>query len=361
MNAETAVKPPATDPLEPTDLLGHQPWPEVEDQLKAGLRNHWYALILSRELVGTKPVALKRLDEELVLWRDGDGRPHLFRDACAHRGAKLSMGHVVDGNLACCYHGWTYDRTGQCIAIPTEGGACELAKEARVRAYPVEEHGGVIFGFLSDHGGEASYPCPRPDELVDPSWSGFIIPHHWANARWFRALENLVDPLHGPFLHTGTYTLGYGSRQDLIKVEERPDGFFVERAEQKLVNFDYAEYHFPNWFRIDIPYPWTAGPGGPMRILVYVTPIDANTTQVYMVRKRHITGWKWWLWWTLWQVRLRRKMWAVIDADEAVLSSQRGARALDNEFLAQSDMGIVRLRRMFTDALNAQQGRKTAE
>ena len=70
-----------------------------------------------------------------------------------------------------------------------------------------------------------------------------------------------------------------------------------------------------------------------------------------MVRKRKITGWKWWIWWVLWQVRLKRKMWQVIDGDVAVLTSQRGRRALDNEYLAQSDLGIVRMRRMFIEAL----------
>lgn len=351
MDGETAVETRRDGAT--AGLPRRRPWPEVEERLKAGLRNHWYALIPSREL-GARPVALRRCGEELALWRDADGCPRLFRDACAHRGAKLSMGRVVGDGLACSYHGWTYDGAGRCIAIPTEGGACELARMASVRSYPAEELGGMIFGFLSDETQEgAPGPCPRPDELTDPGWSGFILSHHWAGARWFRALENLVDPLHGPFLHTGTYTLGYGSRQDTIRVEERPDGFFVERVGQKLINFDYAEYHFPNWFRIDIPYPWTAGPGGPMRILVYVTPIDADNTQVYMVRKRRITGWKWWLWWTLWQLRLRRKMYDVIDADEAVLVSQRGGRAIENEFLAQSDLGIVRLRRMFAETLDA--------
>ena len=119
-------------------------WRSVEEELKAGLRNHWYAMVPERELVGTTPLALRRLDEDLVLWRDEAGALHLFEDACAHRGAKLSLGKVLGQTLCCCYHGWAYNGTGQCIAIPSQGGACDMAKEAKVRTYPVEAHGGVV-------------------------------------------------------------------------------------------------------------------------------------------------------------------------------------------------------------------------
>ncbi|MGH8565884.1 MAG: Rieske 2Fe-2S domain-containing protein [Gammaproteobacteria bacterium] len=32
-------------------------------------------------------------------------------DRCCHRGARLSLGTVTDGHLACGYHGWRYDRS----------------------------------------------------------------------------------------------------------------------------------------------------------------------------------------------------------------------------------------------------------
>ena len=325
-------------------------WRAVEEAFEAGLRNHWYALAPASALEDANPFPLRRMGEDLVLWRDASGAPHLFVDSCAHRGAKLSLGAVVGDRLCCCYHGWAYDGTGQCVSIPSEGGACELAREARVRSYPVEEHGGLIFGWFDDDGRAPGRDCPNPEELESPEWSGFIVPHEWHGIGWFRVLKNLVDPIHAPFLHAGTYTMGHGALQDVIAVEDRPDGLFVKREGQELVSFDYSTYHFPNWCEVDVPYPWTAGPGGVMRVLVFVTPIDREATQVYMVRKRRIAGWKWWIWWSLWHLRLRRKMYDVLDGDEAALTSQRGRDALDNEFLAQSDLGIVRMRRLFADA-----------
>ena len=329
---------------------GRRPWAEVEHALRHGLRNHWHCLLPSDE-VGEKPVAVRRLNENLVVWRDGRGGVHTCRDSCPHRGASLSRGFVSEGALVCRYHGWAYDGAGQCVSIPSEGGACALAGDVTVDAYPTEEHGGLIFAYMSDDARAPDVPCPNPEELESDEWNGFIIRHHWENVPWFRVVENLVDPMHAPFLHAGTYTLGKGEHKGTIAVDDIDGGLFVHRQEQKLINFDYVEFHFPNWFRLDIPYPWSAGPGGPMRIVIFVTPIDADTCQVYMVRKRRISGWKWWLWRALWRLRLERKMWQVIDQDEDILISQRGTACLDDEFLAQSDMGIVRTRRMFTDAL----------
>jgi phenylpropionate dioxygenase-like ring-hydroxylating dioxygenase large terminal subunit len=328
-------------------------WPELETELAAGLRNHWYVVMRSNAVPADRPVAVRRMGEDLVAWRDGEGKVRLMADRCAHRGARLSLGRVREGALMCWYHGWVYDGTGQCQSIPSEGGACPLATEVKIKSYPTQEHGGLVFAYFSSDGRAPHEPCPNPYELEDRQWNGFIVTHHWQGVNWFRAMDNLADPLHGPFLHAGTYTLGRTKgHQDRIETRQNEDGsFYIGRKSQALVNFDFTEYHFPNWFRLDIPYPWSAGPGGPMRILVFVCPIDAQACQVYMVRKRKIGGWKFAIWWTLWHLRLERKMWDVLDQDELILASQRGSEALGSEYLTQGDSGITLVRKLFRDAV----------
>ena len=88
-----------------------------------GLRNRWYMLGTS-DIVGATPVHVRALGEDLVLWRDGSGAPRLMSDYCPHRGARLSIGDVVDGQLQCWYHHWRFDSTGQCTMVPSQGGAC---------------------------------------------------------------------------------------------------------------------------------------------------------------------------------------------------------------------------------------------
>ena len=92
-----------------------------------------------------------------------------------------------------------------------------------------------------------------------------------------------------------------------------------------------------------------------MRILVFVCPIDNQSCQVYMVRKRRITGWKFAIWWVLWHLRLERKMWDVLDQDEAILASQRGSEALGSEHLTQGDSGLLMLRKLFRAAAAKEQ------
>ena len=79
------------------------------------LRRFWYAVMPMAKLdAGPQPFTL--LGEDIVLWKQADGKPAAVRDRCCHRTAKLSCGFYQDGNLACGYHGWTYDRTGRCVS-----------------------------------------------------------------------------------------------------------------------------------------------------------------------------------------------------------------------------------------------------
>jgi hypothetical protein len=167
--------------------------------------------------------------------------------------------------------------------------------------------------------------------------------------------------MHGPFLHARSYTLSRGTGADRLRVHETDDGLFVERENQRGVNFDYSEFHLPCWFRIDIPYPKDAGPGGPMRVLVWATPIDEGSTALYFVRMRHVTGWKWWLWRLQWRLRLDRAAWNVIEQDRFILESQRGLASRGREHLVGSDAGVLRLRALLHRELAKQERLRDVE
>src|ERR1043165_3906195 len=113
--------------------------------LARGLPNHWFPILRSSEL-GAAPQRLKRFAEDLVLWRDANGKPHLFQDRCPHRGTSLSLGKIRGEQLSCAYHGWTFDTSGACVDIPTGEGLGErlsgLKQRARLKSYPVEDRAG---------------------------------------------------------------------------------------------------------------------------------------------------------------------------------------------------------------------------
>jgi vanillate O-demethylase monooxygenase subunit len=67
--------------------------------------NHWHPVLLSKELK-SKPLAVKILSEEIVLFRDKKNVVHALKNECPHRRMRLSEGRVEADALVCPYHGW---------------------------------------------------------------------------------------------------------------------------------------------------------------------------------------------------------------------------------------------------------------
>jgi phenylpropionate dioxygenase-like ring-hydroxylating dioxygenase large terminal subunit len=329
----------------------------AEEGLLAGLRNRWWPVFESRDLPAGRPVGIRRLGEDLALWRDAEGAAHLFVDRCPHRGAALSKGFVRGSELQCWYHGFRFDGTGQCAAVPAEGPDSPLPARVSITSYPVREEVGLIWAYIGETDLFPAPPLRLPDELSQPDeWSFFIARATW-QANWLLVFDNLLDPMHGSYLHASSYTLRYGSKEDRMRVRDLSDGFVVEREQQRGVNFDWTELHDNGslWVRLDIPYPKTAGPGGPFRILGWATPIDAERTRVYFLRLRHVAGWQRALWRFLYKARLEANHWRVLEQDRAILESQRGVSSRLWEHMSQTDVGVIRLRRMLHQLYEQQQ------
>ena len=321
---------------------------EFESELRLGLRSMWYPVCRSMG-VKEKPVGIHRLGFDIVLWRDSDGRIYAQEDRCLHRGAKLSVGQIVNNTLRCAYHGWCYDSTGQCVTIPTSKTAeVKLAPRLHLYPYEAQERAGLVWLYFAEH---PEQPVPRlviPEELEDPGYSGFICEAEW-QANWILILENLADPMHGPFLHGQSLTLSRGALEDDMRTTRNENGFIVERAGQRGVNFDWSEFYCRDsiWVRLDIPLPF--GPKGILRILCFATPIDGERTLVYFLRYRKLTGWKRAYWRFLYNVFWEKQHLRVIDQDRVILESQRGAESRRAEHLSNSDRGVTELRKLLRE------------
>ena len=103
------------------------------------------ALDIARPLI---PIVLN--GKPLVLFKDDEGELGLIGRHCPHRGADLCYGRLEDNGLRCPFHGWHFDRTGQCIEQPAEPKDSQMYKAIKVPMTPVEERNGEIWAFLSD-------------------------------------------------------------------------------------------------------------------------------------------------------------------------------------------------------------------
>ena len=113
------------------------------------MRRYWQPAALSDELpIAGAPRPVRLLGEELVLFRDEQDQPGLIGLRCPHRGADLSYGRLEDGGLRCIYHGWLFDRQGTCLEQPGEPAGSTFHQRIKQPAYPCQEVGGIIFGYL---------------------------------------------------------------------------------------------------------------------------------------------------------------------------------------------------------------------
>ncbi|MEH7087372.1 Rieske (2Fe-2S) protein, partial [Neobacillus drentensis] len=113
---------------------------KIED---AVLQREWLVACRSDELT-EQPLGIILMSERVVLFRNEEGL-HAFKDLCIHRGAKLSLGCVKDGNLVCPYHAWEYDSSGACVRIPQLPEDRAIPGKARTVKYACQEQLGFVW------------------------------------------------------------------------------------------------------------------------------------------------------------------------------------------------------------------------
>lgn len=165
------------------------------------MRRHWTPVCLLEE-VGEPdgaPVKAKVYGENLVVFRDSDGRVGVLEESCPHRRASLVYGRNEDGGLRCLYHGWKMDVEGNVLEMVSEPASSGLAEKTRHKAYPVKEWGGMVWAWFgaADAVPEFTPPGWAPNDKVRVSIAKAILPCNWA-----QVLEGAIDSAHSSSLHS---------------------------------------------------------------------------------------------------------------------------------------------------------------
>ena len=164
----------------------------------AFMRRYWQPAALTEELETNRPArAIRLLGEELVLFKDEEGRYGLFHRHCCHRGADLAFGRLEDGGLRCPFHGWLFDVTGACLEQPAEPEGSQFHRKVRQPAYPCVERNGIVWAYLGP-GDPPNFPAL--DALTAPDAYTFAFKGWW-ECNWLQAMEVAVDPAHASYLH----------------------------------------------------------------------------------------------------------------------------------------------------------------
>lgn len=187
------------------------------------MQNAWYAAAWGSEL-GQAPMGRRICDHPVVLYRLGDGTPAALEDLCCHRLLPLSHGRVEGDLLVCGYHGLTFDRSGQCVRIPSQQ---KPGARARVQSYPVVERHRLIWLWIGDPA--LADPAQVPDLHWNdaPGWAfvGEMLP---MACDYRLVIDNLLDLTHETYIHPTTlgHDLIPGSP---IETSSDADGVTVSR------------------------------------------------------------------------------------------------------------------------------------
>ena len=193
-------------------------------------------------------------------------------------------------------------------------------------------------------------------ENIGMVFQGFnLFPH-------MTALENVMDPMHGTYLHSSSHSMAEGDRKADMVLQPTKTGFIFEKKGQSGVNFDWVELGNSGtcWMRLSIPYKKRFGPGGHFFIVGMVVPEDNDNCRVFFWRIRRVQGWQRDMWRFMYRNRLEKLHWEVLEQDRVVLESL-APNARDHEYLYQHDVGLSRLRRMMQKAAKEQLAMREAQ
>ena len=174
------------------------------------LRRYWHPIAASATLTPDVPHRTRVLGEDLIVFRDGQGRPGVVTERCAHRGSSLYYGRIEENGIRCCYHGWKFDVQGHCLEQACEPDRGRRRDVVRQPWYPVEERYGLVFVYMGPP--ERKPALPRYDAL-EPLEEGEQYYAEWPipgmtvtgllqDFNWLQVYENSLDPTHATWLHS---------------------------------------------------------------------------------------------------------------------------------------------------------------
>jgi phthalate 4,5-dioxygenase oxygenase subunit len=235
------------------------------------LRSYWLPIALPAQLARRNPMPVEVLGEKLVLFCDASGRLGLLDDRCAHRGTSLSSGSDVlqtagridRRGIRCCYHGWLYDVTGQCLEQPAEPAGSRFHQKVRLKSYRAEEAHGFIWAYMGE--GEAPL-IPPIDALLRRDGHRISTIGVWP-CNYFQVCENLVDPSHTTILHIETdFDKPF---QAIPQVRAEPTALGLKTIAGRPNYQREVEMLFPTGIRLALPIMEPA-----MMMAFWVVPVD---------------------------------------------------------------------------------------
>ncbi len=255
--------------------------------------NQWYAILPSKAVKRGQIVGVKRLNMELALFRSDSGDIGCVTDQCTHRGAALSKGKVKGNCVQCPFHGLEFDVKGRCVFIPANGRASNAdISRYNVKHHPVRERHGIVYLWYGEEG-TVTEELPFFEGDVDASYACSELADEW-NSHYSRCIENQLDVVHLPFVHSTTIGRGNKTVVNGPKVSyengvlvtsannEVDRGQSPKRPDECVIKSTYLSFRFPNI--------WMNHISDRIKVIIYFAPVDDENTVLYIRFYCRLTG-----------------------------------------------------------------------
>jgi phthalate 4,5-dioxygenase oxygenase subunit len=222
-------------------------------------RRYWLPALFSSELPEPDgpPVRTRLMGEDLLAFRDTEGRVGIVDEFCPHRQASLFWGRNEECGLRCVYHGWKFDVNGACVDIPNEPPEYRFQNKVRITAYLAREYGGLVWVYMG--------PAESVPELPKLEWARVPESHRYFSKRlqetnYLQAVEGGIDSSHSNSLHatvdafrmTDSYVESVrnsSSLRDKYHVLDKSPRFTVRKTDYGLIiaarrNADEDNYYW---------------------------------------------------------------------------------------------------------------------
>jgi phthalate 4,5-dioxygenase oxygenase subunit len=165
------------------------------------MRRHWIPAVLSEQVAtpDCDPVRVRLLGEDLVAFRDSQGRLGVLGEACPHRKASLFFGRNEECGLRCLYHGWKFGVDGTVVDMPSEPRESGFADRIKHKAYPVREGGGFVWAYM---GPPDEMPVFEPPPWAPTGTERVSIAKIDLPCNWAQIMEGQIDSAHSSSLHS---------------------------------------------------------------------------------------------------------------------------------------------------------------
>jgi len=267
------------------------------------MRRHWLPACMSEEVAEPDgaPVRTRLLGEDLVVFRDTQGRLGVLGEHCPHRQASLAFGRNEECGLRCLYHGWKFDVEGNVLDMSCEpDNGARMKPHIKQKAYPTREGGGFVWVYMGPR--ETMPEWQPPAWAPSPTTKISIVKMHTA-CNWAQPLEGAIDSAHSSSLHsTNMPSMAVDGAKATGQSWPRPSTDKAPRMQFQLTNygFRYAAIRKPivhaethDYVRITVfvaPFTVLIPPNDQYKLAQMLIPIDDGNTMFYWVAWHETKG-----------------------------------------------------------------------